>query len=245
MTSHAFAACTVITKNRLAYARVLAASFLHHHPDTPFFVLLVDRVDGYVSLESEPFEVLTLESLGIADIWTLCFQYNAFELACAVKPHLLRALLDQRGFSKVVYLDADILLLESLTEVVQHLDRHSIILTPHLTVDLPNDNLKPTARDILDSGNFNGGFIAVGDDPPARQFLDWIASRLQKDGLADLSRGQFVDQRWLSLVPGLFKGVHVLRHPGHNAGYWRLPGCRIEEAEGNRILIDEIGRAHV
>ena len=39
-------ACTIVVPNYLAYARVLAASFLTHHPDSQFRVLLIDDEDG-------------------------------------------------------------------------------------------------------------------------------------------------------------------------------------------------------
>ena len=44
--SGALAACTIVSKNYLPFARVLARSFRAQHPEAPFFVLLVDRVEG-------------------------------------------------------------------------------------------------------------------------------------------------------------------------------------------------------
>ncbi len=35
-------ACTIIAANYLSYARVLADSFLAHHPDGAFTVLVID-----------------------------------------------------------------------------------------------------------------------------------------------------------------------------------------------------------
>ena len=49
-------ACTIVSKNYLSYARVLARSFLDHHPGGRFFVLLVDRIDGHFDASAEPFE---------------------------------------------------------------------------------------------------------------------------------------------------------------------------------------------
>ena len=59
------AVCTIVSKNYLAYARVLMRSFLEHHPGTPAFVLLVDRNDGYFDPDGEPFTVINLSEVGI------------------------------------------------------------------------------------------------------------------------------------------------------------------------------------
>jgi len=59
------AACTIISKNYLAHARVLAHSFREYHPNLPFYVLLVDRIDGYFDPTEEPFTIIPLEQLPI------------------------------------------------------------------------------------------------------------------------------------------------------------------------------------
>ena len=50
--------CTIIAKNYVAQARILAASFRRHHRDGRCFVLIVDEVDGYVDPAAEPFELV-------------------------------------------------------------------------------------------------------------------------------------------------------------------------------------------
>src|SRR5207253_9828826 len=87
------AACTIISKNYLAHARVLAESFAECNPEIPFFVLLVDRNDGSISTAREAFEVIELEELDAPDLLRLCFQYSVIELNTAVKPYLLAHLL--------------------------------------------------------------------------------------------------------------------------------------------------------
>src|SRR5437588_1601306 len=41
-----FAGCTIIAKNYIAMARVLADSFKRFHPESPFFALLLDPIEG-------------------------------------------------------------------------------------------------------------------------------------------------------------------------------------------------------
>ena len=47
--------CTIIAKNYVAHARVLAESFLEHHPEGACYALVIDDVEGYIDAASEPF----------------------------------------------------------------------------------------------------------------------------------------------------------------------------------------------
>ena len=106
---------TIIARNYLAHARVLARSFLAHHPDGRVVVLLIDPL-GAANRTAEPFEVVTPTDLAIepAEFRRMATMYDATELATAVKPWLLRHLLDVRGEEAVTYLDPDIVVLAPL-----------------------------------------------------------------------------------------------------------------------------------
>jgi hypothetical protein len=128
---------TIVAKNFLPFARVLARSFREQHPRIPFFVVLADRVDGAYAPATEPFETVVLEELGNPDLHRLCFRYTRQQLSIVVKPHLLRYLLD-RGFTPALFLDADILILDSLQPLFERAGAHAIALTPHLLAPLPD-----------------------------------------------------------------------------------------------------------
>src|SRR4051794_34000700 len=115
------AICTIIAKNYLAQARVLCASFLRHHPGGKCYVLIVDAIDGYFDPEDEPFEVVRLSDLAIANVGSFCFKYTVLELSTAVKPFLLRHLLAKHGIERILYLDPDILVTSSLDELFAQL----------------------------------------------------------------------------------------------------------------------------
>ena len=51
--------CTIIAKNYVAHARVLAESFREHHPEGTCYALVVDDADGYIDADAEPFELVT------------------------------------------------------------------------------------------------------------------------------------------------------------------------------------------
>ena len=213
---------TIVAKNFLPFARVLARSFREQHPRVPFFVVLADRVDGAFAPATEPFETVVLEELGIPDLHRLCFRYTRQQLSIVVKPHLLRYLLD-RGFTPALFLDADILILDSLQPLFERAGAHAIALTPHLLAPLPDCDRFGRELNILQAGVYNGGFVGVSEQIAARRFVSWWADRLHTHCRHDLTLGLHYDQRWLDLVPVLFEGVHVVADPGCNVAYWNLP----------------------
>ena len=88
--------------------------------------------------------------------------YDVMELSTAVKPWLLRTLLERDGVDSVSYLDPDIQVFSSLAKIEEEAVRHGIVLTPHFTVPLPRDGRKPSEEDILIAGTYNLGFIGLG-----------------------------------------------------------------------------------
>jgi glycosyltransferase involved in cell wall biosynthesis/lipopolysaccharide biosynthesis glycosyltransferase len=221
------AACTIISKNYLAHARVLAESFHAVHPDIRFFVLLVDRNDGSISPTREPFDVIELEELDAPDLLRLCFQYSVIELNTAVKPYLLAHLMEHHEIDRLMYFDPDILVVDRLSEVWDLLDKHSIVLTPHLTEPVEDDGKKPSEIDILLSGTYNLGFLGLARSEATRRLLTWWQERLYDRCVVAHDEGLFTDQRWMDLVPGLFDDAYVLREPGYNVAYWNLHSRRV------------------
>ena len=158
--SRAIAACTIISRNYLAYARVLAQSFAAHHPGAPFYLFVVDRLPTDAKLDGN-IRVIKPEDLQLPYFFELCFKYDVTEMCTAVKPSVLAAVLDRFGESAVAYFDPDILIARPLAELQQALRDAPIVLTPHLLEPIPLDGCKPTEEDILRDGAYNLGFIAV------------------------------------------------------------------------------------
>ena len=218
--------CTIIAKNYLAYARVLGRSLREHHPDLPFYVLLVDEPEGYFDPEAEPFTVLRLEDVALPRPREFCFRYEVLELSTAVKPYFLERLF-ARGHDRVVFLDPDIRVYQPLSALLDARERWRMVLTPHLVEPL-EDGKRPAEQDILLSGVYNLGFLALARDPGVDAFLGWWKDRCEHDCIVDPARGLFVDQRWMDLAPGLLDGVRILRDPTYNLAYWNLAHRRLE-----------------
>jgi glycosyltransferase involved in cell wall biosynthesis len=213
---------TIITKSYLPYARVLMASVRRHHPDFLRVVILVDRPDGFFDPAREDFTLILSQDLSLPQEKWFHFKYTTLELCTAVKPYVLEFLLRRFGLSRVVYLDADVKVYSPLAECMAQLDSHNVVLTPHLTSPLTDDR-RPTELDILRTGVYNLGFIAIAASSETDRMLWWWQARLYDHCVVDLPRGLFVDQRWADFTPALFAGVSVIREPGYNVAYWNLP----------------------
>jgi FkbM family methyltransferase len=209
-------AVTVVAANYLPAARVLAASYLEHHPGHRFAIGVVDadwdseQVDGDLTIAGP-----ARFGVGRDDYLRMATAYSVTEMATAVKPYLLRELRARGGV--VIYLDPDIRVFAPMPELAGLATENGIVLTPHFTEPLPRDGKEPTEAMVMGSGIFNLGFIAVG--PGSEPFLDFWAERLRQDAIVAPDRQLFTDQRWVDQVPALF-GNHVLRDPGFNVAYW-------------------------
>jgi glycosyltransferase involved in cell wall biosynthesis len=230
-----FHACTIIARNYLPAARVLATSFAKHHPDGSFTTLVIDDRDHEVDAASEPFDVLRLDEIGLApgEVEKMAAIYDVMELSTAVKPWLLQTLLDG-GAPSVSYLDPDIVVYAPLDEIAGLAASDGIVLTPHVTAPLPRDGKSASESDLLASGMYNLGFIAVSSG--AGEFLDFWKERLSRECVVDPTHMRFVDQRWVDFVPGVF-GAAILRDPTYNVAYWNLEH-RPLSFESSGYLID-------
>jgi hypothetical protein len=229
-------AATIAAKPHLSSARVLARSFRACHPGIPFFVLLADEVDGWFDPAAEPFDLVRLESLGLSGVELLRFQYAQQPFSYALTPFLLSHLLDA-GARRVLFFKQESLVLDSHAEVLQLLDQHPIVVTPHLTSPLCGADRIGRELNILQSGVFNVGLLGVSATPPARRMLNWWGDRVRDHCLRDVPQGMHYEQRWLDLVLGYFDGVHVLRDSRFNVAHWNLPERRIEIRDG-RVFAD-------
>ncbi|MDD2677407.1 MAG: glycosyltransferase, partial [Methylacidiphilaceae bacterium] len=160
----------------------------------------------------------SLEELSLPDLPSRFVWYELFEAVNSLKPFGFRRLFAD-GFDAVLYLDADIKVYSELLEAREALSRHALLLTPHLTRPLPQDDLLPTEAIIRHSGSFNGGFLAMRNTPEIRSFLDWWERTLALDCLPSSCH----DQAWLNYAPCFVSESMLLRHPGYNLAYWNLP----------------------
>jgi glycosyltransferase involved in cell wall biosynthesis/SAM-dependent methyltransferase len=230
--------CTIIAKNYVAQARVLASSFAEHHPDGRCFALVIDDYEGYIDPRAEPFTILTPAQVGCSEFDDMVLRYTVLELSTAVKPWLLAHLLSE-GCPAITYLDPDIRVYSSLEQLDQLAREHGVVLTPHNVEPLPDDGERPSQVDILLAGVYNLGYVSLGVGSEIDTLLGWWRDRLLRDCRVDPLNGYFVDQRWFDLAPGLVSDHVIVREPQYNLAYWNLHSHRLE-SDGAQYTVDGV-----
>jgi hypothetical protein len=217
---------------------ILVETLRRHHPRWTFWLCLVDceppgfSVDlGQMGID----RVVRVAELQIPNLLSWIFMHDVVELCTAVKGPMLCKLLDE-GASKVVYLDPDIAVLNSLSEVEGLLDDCDALLTPHLLA--PDVDLAAIADNEIGSlkhGVYNLGFIAVSATAGGKSLATWWRDRLLRFCFDDIPNGLFTDQRWCDLAPAFFPGVRILRDPGYNVASWNLSQRPISIGKDGKI----------
>lgn len=229
--SHRYAALTIASKRYIALARVTAASFLEHNPKIPFYLLLADEDDGSLELENAPFNVIRLDSLALPEPDRFRFQYAELEFSYALTPFAIDYLLGQ-GFSGVLFLKQETLVLDELGTVLSGLKQASVLVTPHFLEPPKRTDALVWEVNVLRAGVFNGGLIAFANCDEAKIFLAWWKSKTSRSCLRDFPNGLHYEQRWLDFIPSWMPNYHVIRDSGVNVGHWNLPDREVKIVAG-------------
>jgi glycosyltransferase involved in cell wall biosynthesis/peptidoglycan hydrolase CwlO-like protein len=236
-------ACTIVSKNYLPMAFVLAKSFKSNNPDWDFKILLCDMIesaDEFRYILNREVKVIPLYSLlthlKIDELEAMCFKYTVIEMNTAIKPYFIEYLFKQ-NYEKVVYLDPDILVLQKFDEIDSILNTHNVALIPHIITPLPNDNKRPSELDIIRAGAYNLGFIALKKTEDVIKLLNWWQNKLKDYCFMNVEAGMHVDQKWIDFVPAFFDSVCVLKKKNYNVAYWNLHERKVWK-KGNTWVVD-------
>lgn len=229
---------TVVTQNYMHTARALGATVHDLHSDIPFLVYLVDAPFEPQGCVLRSGTVVPADCIGVPNWRRFIFQYEAFEAVCALKSFAIAHALKTLNHERVIYLDSDIQVCNPLDAIIDLLDTHDIVLTPHMTSPAPTDGLTPNDLNINSAGAYNAGFLACRQSDAAMAMLDWWQSKMLHQCILDPPGHLYVDQSWLNLVPCLFEGVHIERDPGYNVACWNLHDRRIEFGADGRPTVN-------
>lgn len=222
-----FHACTIVSNNYLAYARVWALSFLEQHPDAELHVLIVDRPHEDIDYDDQPFSVRFADQIDIPLFPNFSFRYSILEINTAVKPFFLERIHRDTGCASLCYFDPDILVTGTLDSLYETLRKSDVVLTPHILRPI-EDRAKPSERDFLYSGINNLGFLGISFNEDTLRILRWWQRRLWALCLHRIHEGLFVDQKWADLFPSFLDRTTILRDPTYNMAYWNLIHRQLE-----------------
>lgn len=223
-----FAAVTICSINYIAKALVLVDSYSEHHPGHDIYLILVDRKNDNIIINRPRLNIIWVEDMDLPDLMKYAFTYDVIEFNTNVKPAALNFIL--KSHEAVIYLDPDIKIYASLSNVFDELKTASLVVTPHYNKPII-DGKKPDDLELLKFGLFNLGFVGVSRSAEGLDFLKWWSARCLEYGYYEPQLGLGVDQKWVSLAPCFFPSMRVLHDEGLNVAFWNLHERRIEKIE--------------
>lgn len=231
---------TSVTANYIPKACVLAKSVKKFHPDATFHLLISDQIPTWLKSQSECFDtILQIDDLQIPNRKAWIFKHRLVELCTAVKGFGFQEIIARYNPEKIIYLDPDITVMSRLDRIIENLDRHSILLTPHQTVpDTDQRAIVDNEICSLRHGIYNLGFVAIRNSSEGRRFVDWWAKRLEHFCFDDIPNGLFTDQRWCDLAPAFFEDLLIMREPIYNVCTWNLTQRKVSGSVPDNILIN-------
>lgn len=213
--------CSIGTKNFLHKARTLFASVRRHNPALQhFFLLLLDRVDGFFEPDNEPFAVIPIAHLRwpSRDILVgMIRRYNAMELSCALKPALVWHLMQNYKMKRIIFMDADVFVVGSLSHAVQLLHSYDLVTTPHCVRVSKVSSAE--AIQFLKTGSMNAGFFGISLTGPSMRFLKWWQQMLVSGSRIEIPNMLYYDQKWIDLAPS-FVSSYAMRDVAYNVAFW-------------------------
>lgn len=229
---------TICASNYLALAKTLAASVRRVYPEVKLQIFLLN--DAHC-VETEAYRLRHIgEALDEQDRLQRLLRYNILEFSTSVKAAVFRTLF-QEGCESVVYLDPDIELFSRLDEVhALFAEGRSGAIVPHMLSPLPRDGEHPDDFEILRTGTFNLGFLALNATRESTALVEWWDEWLKTHCWGDPSTGVFTDQKWLDFVPAMWPGVAVLRHPGYDVAYWNLHERALARSDQGWSVNDQV-----
>lgn len=234
---HAFTSAAV---NYLVKVRLLCSSIKQYHPEFTVHLALADEVPGWLDLGREPFDnVISIDDLNIENKKGWIFGHSIVELSTAIKPFVLRRLLDLENCEGVLYFDPDIVLFSRLDDLIEDLRKANILLTPHQTK--PEHTLEAIVDNEICSlkhGIYNLGFIGVRNRREGRSFAKWWSERLYHFCRCSIADGLFTDQRWIDFAPVFFEDVRIIKSSRFNVATWNVTTREVSGSLGDGFTVD-------
>lgn len=237
MTQTKISETAVFTVCNLAYlprALVLAES-LHRYDGIRLRIVLFDRKDEIGDF-SDIAEILWIEDFMVPKLDQMAFMYDIIEFSTSLKPFISMKLLETS--KAVIFLDPDTCLFHSLSPILEDVNSHPIVLTPHYTTP-QSSNPMESDLGMMRFGSFNLGFFAVNNSLEAIKFLEWWSIRCFDYSFMESQFGLSTDQKWVTIAPCFFQGIYISFNLGYNAAPWNTFERTLSKGECVRYVINK------
>ncbi len=227
---------TICSGNYLSEAFSLKETLSNRNAD-PFYIILADKSP----IDKVENGIIEVGELGIEEelLQNLVSKYNIIEFNTAMKPFAFRYLYEKFKADKIIYIDPDIMVLDSLDLIWNSLNEYDFTVTPHIL----SHKIDPEKYHLLiasiNTGIFNLGFLGLRVNETTQDFLAWWRDHLQQYGGNNIRFGQFYDQKVLNLLPVFYERVCILKHPGLNVAQWNFHERHLTKKDGQYFSNDK------
>lgn len=140
-------------------------------------------------------------------------------------------------YSSAIFIDGDTYSYNSFDNLQTETENHDLVIIPHITEPLPEDNFFPQNRTISFAGNYNTGVWSASEK--SLPFLTWWKNQTAKYPVTRPEIGLIAEQGWLRFAPDFSDNVKILRHPGYNVAYWNIKQRFLQKIHETYYINDE------
>jgi hypothetical protein len=233
-------AFTICAKNYIGLALALEKSIKEYNNDIDFYIFVADEFSENERIENLPANILIAKNaIDIPESqWIqMSFKYDLTEFCTSIKPSCFKYVFDKYETDACIYFDPDILVFNSLDAIYNKLNQYSIMVTPHITTIENVYTGKLNERNLLYSGMFNLGFLALKNDENSKKMLNWWEIRLEDRCFQNMMENYFTDQKWMDFLPSFFSSQLLISDDlGLNVAPWNFYEREII-TEGNLFFV--------
>lgn len=219
-------AFTICAKNYIGLALALEKSIKAHNNDVDFLIFVADEFSDEEKINDLPDNIIVAkDTISISQgQWSqMSFKYDLTEFCTSIKPSCFKYVFEKFNPDACIYFDPDILVFNSLDTIYNKLEQNSMIVTPHITTIQDQYTGKLNERNLLYSGMFNLGFLALKRDEYSKKMLDWWEIRLEDRCFQNMMENYFTDQKWMDFLPSFFPNQLLISHDlGLNVAPWNF-----------------------
>lgn len=152
------------------------------------------------------------------------------EFYFTIKPFLLDYILKNYPEVNVInYVDADIYFFGNPEAIFAEIADRSVALTGH--------RFPVRMQHLEQFGKYNAGWISFKRDENGLACLQWWLEKCFEWCHDYVDGNRYADQKYLDLIPVLFKNVAVIENKGVNLAPWNISNYKVS-LEGNKVLIN-------
>lgn len=192
--------------------------------DTPNYPEIITNSENENKNNFKIVTVSDLINISPYSIDELAFKFDLVEFSTTIKPLAFLYLFQVLQVKHALYFDNDCWITHSLDDLISILQYKLTVVTPHISVPIPEDGRHQRDINILKAGVLNFGFVSFTYSEKTIQFILWWYERLRFYGYVLLEKGMHFDQNWGHFIFVFFNSdeFYVIRDVRYNIAYWNL-----------------------